>query len=457
MMSIRRQWMTVLVLAVVLSVAINSIVFGILINQTFIDYSTENYDNHISQLEEFSKKVLLENAYSDQQINMQLESHLSDPIKEIKLYDQSGNLLGQVGNTTEPMMSGMMGRMTETQSEEVDTREIMADGEMLGELIVTRYSSISDSLEAKKFMLSLAGSGLISFGIVLTLIFIIGLFISRRTSKDLRLTAQQAIAIDLGNFSEIPKSRIKEIRTIQLSLETLNARLKMKQTSRKKLVDELIHQTRTPLTILKTHIEGFEDGIIEFNPEEVKVCETQIENITSIISNMSSMIDAQKELDPVVFEEVELSQLIKQIASGLKMQFEKKKIDLKLLNQQKMMIKTDRYKLSQAIYNLLTNAYKFTGTGGSVTINYYNQNDMLMIMVEDSGTGIDDEEKSKIFDVYFRGRNSQETAGDGIGLYVVKENLEKIGGTIKVESVAGEGSKFIIALPVISLTESADS
>jgi signal transduction histidine kinase len=82
---------------------------------------------------------------------------------------------------------------------------------------------------------------------------------------------------------------------------------------------------------------------------------------------------------------------------------------------------------------------------------------MLMIMVEDSGTGIDDEEKSKIFDVYFRGRNSQETAGDGIGLYVVKENLEKIGGTIKVESVAGEGSKFIIALPVISLTESADS
>jgi signal transduction histidine kinase len=306
-------------------------------------------------------------------------------------------------------------------------------------------------------MLSLAGSGLISFGIVLTLIFIIGLFISRRTSKDLRLTAQQAIAIDLGNFSEIPKSRVKEIRTIQLSLETLNARLKMKQTSRKKLVDELIHQTRTPLTILKTHIEGFEDGIIEFNPEEVKVCETQIENITSIISNMSSMIDAQKELDPVVFEEVELSQLIKQIASGLKMQFEKKKIDLKLLNQQKMMIKTDRYKLSQAIYNLLTNAYKFTGTGGSVTINYYNQNDMLMIMVEDSGTGIDDEEKSKIFDVYFRGRNSQETAGDGIGLYVVKENLEKIGGTIKVESVAGEGSKFIIALPVISLTESADS
>lgn len=448
MMSIRRQWMTVLILAVVLSVAINSLVFGILINRTFIDYSTDSYDEHVSQLEELSKKVLLENTYSQQQINMQLESHLSDPIKEIKLYDADGNLLGEVGNETMPMMSGMMGRVVQTQAEEVDTHEIMADGLVVGQLIITRYSSISNSLEAKKFMLSLAGSGLISFGIVFTLILLVGIFISRRMSKDLWLTAQQAIDIDLGNSSEIPKSRIKEIRTIQSSLDTLNVRLKMKQTSRKKLIDELIHQTRTPLTILKTHLEGFQDGIIELNPDEIKICETQIEHITSIISNMSNMIDAQKEVDSVNFESVDIGQLIKQIVSGLKMQFEKKNIELKLLNHQKILVETDRYKVSQAIYNLLTNAYKFTEAGGAVTVNYFTEDSFLDIVVEDNGKGIPKEEQIKIFDVYFRGANASGALGDGIGLYVVKENLEKIGGEIKVVSEPGKGSRFIVRLPL---------
>ncbi|WKY48192.1 HAMP domain-containing sensor histidine kinase [Eubacteriaceae bacterium ES3] len=447
-MSIRRQWMTVLILSVVLSVAINSTVFGILINRTFIDYSTESYGNHVAQLEELSQKVLLDDSYTEQQINMQLESHLSDPIKQIRIYDVNGNLMGEVGNYSVPMMSGMMGRMNSSQTEEIDTRDIVVDEMVIGELIITRYSSISDSLEARKFMLSLAGSGFLSFGIVFTLIFIIGIFISRRMSRDLRATAQQAIDIDLGNTSPVPKSKVEEIRTIQHSLDTLNSRLKMKQTSRKKLIDELVHQTRTPLTILRTHLEGFQDGIIEFTPEEVKICETQIENITSIISNMSGMIDAQKELEPVIIEEVEMASLFKQIVTGLKMQFDKKSIELNLISHQKISVKTDRYKLSQVVYNLLTNAYKFTEYGGSVTINYFSQKDMLTIVVEDSGKGISKEEQSKIFNVYFRGDNSQNTSGDGIGLYVVKENLEKIKGVIDLESTVGKGSKFTVRIPL---------
>jgi signal transduction histidine kinase len=195
-------------------------------------------------------------------------------------------------------------------------------------------------------------------------------------------------------------------------------------------------------------LEGFQDGIIELNPDEIKICETQIEHITSIISNMSNMIDAQKEVDSVNFESVDIGQLIKQIVSGLKMQFEKKNIELKLLNHQKILVETDRYKVSQAIYNLLTNAYKFTEAGGAVTVNYFTEDSFLDIVVEDNGKGIPKEEQIKIFDVYFRGANASGALGDGIGLYVVKENLEKIGGEIKVVSEPGKGSRFIVRLPL---------
>ena len=272
-MTVKRQWMLVLILSGALSVAVNSIVLSTLINNYFIDYSTENYNRNVSQLVVFSEKTLVETGYSEQQIKMQLETYLSDPIKRIRLYDINGNLLADVGSEGHQIMgmmrNKMMNRMMGNASEEVDSVDIMNDGVAIGQLNITRYSSIGNSLETRKFAVSLIGSSFLSFGIVFVLIFIIGIFISKKMSKDLRLTAQQAIDIDLGNQNNILKSNVEEIRIIQQSLETLQTRLKLKQISRKKLVDELIHQTRTPLTILKTHLEGFEDGIIRFTPEEI--------------------------------------------------------------------------------------------------------------------------------------------------------------------------------------------
>jgi len=240
---------------------------------------------------------------------------------------------------------------------------------------------------------------------------------------------------------------VKEIRTIQQSLETLQARLKLKQTSRKKLVDELVHQTRTPLTILKTHLEGLEDGIIRFTPEEIRTCEAQIDNIASIITNMSGMIDADKDIDTVNIGQLELNQMLKQIVGGLKVQFDKKAVDLQLLSHEKVLVKTDQHKLSQVIYNILTNAYKYTNSGGRVTVDYKLAGDEISIAIEDTGSGIKEEDRLKIFDAYFKGSNSVSTTGDGIGLYVAKENLKKINGQIDVESELGVGSKFTIRIP----------
>lgn len=452
-MTIKRQWMLFLILAAVLSVAVNSFVLSSLINRYFIDYTTANYNKHFSQIVEFSKKALSEKSYSKQQLEMQLETHLSDPINRIKLYDSNGNLLADVGNGSNQMSgmmrNGMMNRMMGKPSEEIDSLDISNAGITLGKLNITRYSSIGNSMETRMFTASLVGNSILSFGIVLIFVLIIGAFVSKKMSKDLRKTAQQAIDIDLGNQSNIEKSKVKEIRTIQQSLETLQSRLKLKQTSRKRLIDELVHQTRTPLTILKTHLEGFEDGIISMTPEEIRTCEAQIENITSIITNMSGMIDADKDIDTVKIEQFELNHLLKQIIGGLRVQFDKKAIELHLLSHQKISVKTDQYKLSQCIYNILTNAYKFTEPNGKVTIEYKEAGEELTIEVEDTGSGIAEEDKKRLFDAYFRGKNSNNTIGEGIGLYVVKENLNKINGKINVESELGKGSKFIIKIPKV--------
>ena len=450
-MTVRRQWMLVLILSVALSVIVNSFVLSTLINRYFVEYSKENYNRHIVRLIAFSQEALSSDDYTRKQLEMQLETHLSDPINRIRLYDLDGNLLAGVRDanfqTMNMMRSNTMNRMMGPAAEEIDSIDIMKGGVTVGTLIITRYSSIGNSLDTRKFMISLIGNSLLSFVIVLVLTFIIGFFISRKTSKDLMLTAQQATDIDLGRDSHIPKSHVIEIETIRQSLETLKSRLKLKQTSRKKLIDELVHQTRTPLTILRTHLEGFRDGVIQFTPEETKTCEAQVDHLSSIIANMSGLLDAEKEVEGTKIEPVEISALIKQIVDGLKVQFDKKHIHLQVIGHHKTMVETDRYKLSQALYNILTNAYKYTEPGGSVTVAYELTGDELTVSIQDTGSGIPKEDQTQIFNAYYRGKNALNSQGDGIGLYVAKENLEKIGGTIDLESKPGVGSRFTLHLP----------
>lgn len=456
-MTIKRQWMLMLILTAIFSVVINTYILSSLINKYFVNYTSESYQKHFEQIVEYSQKTLAQKGYSKQQVAIQLEAHLNDPIVRIKLYNAEGQLIAEVSNTSNRTngmmrnraMNRMMNDMMGTAIEENDFADLTDSGVSLGKLIVTRYSSIGNSMATRMFMASLIGNSILSFLFVLILVIMIGALVSKKMSKDLMYTASLALNMDLGNQLEPRLSKVREIRIIQQSLETLKSRLMLKQTSRKKLVDELVHQTRTPLTILKTHLEGFQDGIISMTPEEIKICEAQIDNITSIVANMSSMIDAETDIDSIKIEEFELNQLIKQIISGLKVQFEKKQIGLNLLNHQKLILKTDKYKLSQSIYNILTNAYKFTGSSGEVSIAYKEAGDCISIAIEDNGSGISENDQIHLFDAYFRGSNSNSIFGEGIGLYVVKENLQKINGTISVESEPGKGSRFTICIPKI--------
>ncbi|UOO37923.1 HAMP domain-containing histidine kinase [Oscillospiraceae bacterium CM] len=447
-MTIRRQWLLVLTVTAVLAICVNSFILSSLINKYFMSYSTDSYNNHISQIEQLAVSALQDGSISEQRLSVQLESHLDDPIISIKLYDASGKLVASADNTPGGGYGMMNGMMHRNNSEEVDTYQLTDGGNNLGVLNITRYSSLGNSQVSVLFRVALLRNSAISFVVVLFVLIIIGIFISRTLSRDLSNTAAQALRIDMGGSMDYKPSKVREIRIIQSGLETLQNRLKIKQIVRKRVVDELVHQTRTPLTIMKTHLEGIEDGVIKMTDDEIKVCQAQLDNISSIITNMSKLIDADKPSEIVSSEELDLHSLISQIISGLKVQFEKKKISLQLLSSQKVRVKTDKYKLSQSVYNLLTNAYKFTAPGGRVEVSYQASDSKVAIIIKDTGTGIAEEDLPHLFDAYFRGRNTASITGDGLGLYVVKENLEQMGGSVIVSSKPGVGSEFTITVPV---------
>lgn len=455
-MTVKKQWLSVLILIAIISVVINTVVLSNLTNQYFKDYIKDNYNQHFNQVVEYLTNVLKDENYSSSQISIDLETHLVDPITRIKVYDVDGNLISDVsadawsyvGNSSmHGMMSQMMGSRIDSQSEEVDNAKITSNEKIIGQVNITKYSSAENSATIWAFQSSLLKNSIISIVIVLFIAIGIGILVSYRMSRDLIHTSKMAQDLDIGNNTPVRKSKVKEIQVIQQSLESLKARLKLKQKSRKTLIDELVHQTRTPLTILRTHLEGIEDGIIEFAPEEIRICENQIDNITAIITNMSNMIDAEKIENVINIEEFELSQLVRQIMNGLKAQFEMKNIDFSFNAKEKVTVKTDKFRLSQTVYNILTNAYKFTNPTGIVNVSYTVNQDKIRLTIEDNGSGIAEKDLAKIFNAYYKNDKSLGLSGDGLGLYIAKENMESIYGTITVESEVNKGSKFILTFP----------
>ncbi len=450
-MTIRRQWLIVLTVTAILAVFINSVVLGSLVNQYFLNYNSKTYDYHVGQVQQLAASALQDNALTQQQLSVQLESHLDDPITSIKLYDAQGQLVAStehMGSYSSGMMHDMMGRMMQEHAEEVDSFDVTDGSTVIGVLHITRYSALNHSMASTMFQMSLLRNSLLSFFLVFCLLIVIGLWISKRLSRDLMNTSSQALSIDMGDRPACKPSNVKEIKIIQNSLDILQNRLKIKQMGRKRVVDEFVHQTRTPITILKTHLEGLEDGILTMSDDEIKVCQSQIESLSSIISNMSMLLDADRPTESVHAEEFDLHMLLVQILGGMKVQFEKKNISLRLLQQERMRITTDQYKVSQSIYNLLTNAYKFTKQDGEVTIAYERIDGVVLIRIKDTGVGIAEKDLPHLFDAYYRGESTENTPGDGIGLFVVKENIEQLGGTVTVSSDVHFGSEFTIAIPL---------
>ncbi|SHJ83361.1 Signal transduction histidine kinase [Dethiosulfatibacter aminovorans DSM 17477] len=451
-MSIRKLWLMILIFVSIVSVCVNAFILASLTDKYFTDYLIESYSTHVNQIIDYTRNTLIHDDVSYSQMAIELETHLYDPIIGIKLYDPSGNLLVEVEDYNymmDEMMNGrIMNRMMGSTSNEVKQITITHDEKVIGIMNITIHSIAENSFVARKFKASLLANSSYSILIAIVISIIIGIFVSRQMSNTLQETAKMASDVQFGKVSKSKGTTIKEIHAIRESLMELNTRLKLKQKSRKSLIDQLVHQTRTPLTILKSHIEAMEDGVIEVKDDELSTCKNQVDNITSIISNVSSMIDAEKDVEQVVIETFEFHHLMKQIILGLKAQFDMKDISLDLVSTETVQISTDKYKLSQSIYNILINSYKYTEKKGRVSLSYIVNNGKLSIKIQDTGIGIDKEEQEKIFQAYYRSNRTGQIDGDGIGLFIVKENLKLIDGEIRVSSQVGIGSTFLIEIPI---------
>ena len=291
-------------------------------------------------------------------------------------------------------------------------------------------------------------SGIRTLLITIVVAVVISGIVSKLVSKDIKNTVELAKDMQIKEFKRPKITRIAEVNNLNENLEELDKRLNLKSQYRKEIYDQLHHQSRTPLTILKNHLEGIEDGIIEANEKEIEICMNQVDNLTFLIDDMKLMIDANKLETIININEYKFKDILRTVVNGLSQQFINKGIKLTVLNNDNYNVLIDRYKFSQVMYNLLNNAFKYTEKGGSVNVRYYAENENLIIKIEDDGIGINENDIKYIFDAYYRSDSIKGIKGEGIGLYLVKEYLKLMNGSINVDSTIGIGSTFEVSIPL---------
>lgn len=239
------------------------------------------------------------------------------------------------------------------------------------------------------------------------------------------------------------EERTKEVSQQKQTVETL---LKRKN----ELFANVSHEFRTPLTLILGPVEEMLKEHGRNNLNNLNVIKRNAVRLRNLVEQMLQLSHTNQEKNQ--YENQQALPTIKIIISSFTALAAEKKISLRLTEEKNAHIRTTPDALEIIIGNLLSNAIKYTPNGGSIDVKCITQEKYFYIHVEDSGPGLDETERNLIFNRFTRLDQHRNIQGSGIGLAVALELTELNNGQLTVNSNKGQGSEFILSLPIFKNT-----
>ncbi|MGB3587778.1 MAG: response regulator, partial [Tunicatimonas sp.] len=248
-----------------------------------------------------------------------------------------------------------------------------------------------------------------------------------------------------AQLAEEKNKALRDKRTIEEQAGQLNELQEFKDS----VFIDISHEIRTPLTLIRGYIQRLsKDNGREFNLDSIQEIDEQAANIQQLADNILDLSKMDKQQVQLNKSSVNLTRLMSKIYSEFYDIFASKGIDFQLqLPAQKVVAYCDPLLMTRAISNLVTNALKFTPSGGIAQLNML-QADNCQIVVYNTGTGIVPEDLDKIFNRYYQtGHHNARYQGSGIGLSLVKGIVATHDFDIQVKSQYGAYTQFTITIP----------
>jgi len=272
--------------------------------------------------------------------------------------------------------------------------------------------------------------------------------------KNINLDLENKIKLrteDLQLLVHKLKIEVAERERAEKEIKRLYQKEKELNELKSKFVNLVSHEFRTPLTIIKSSTQMFQKFGNKLNIEEKEFYYNRIIKTVDYLNDLieNSLFIGKSENNDIALNKnsINLNNFIKNIVTDFVNSFDKNRT-VEILMDKDITFESDERLLYLIINNLLTNAHKYSPKDKKILIECFNEDNNILLKFIDEGIGISKEEIDKIFEHFYRGSNTNNIVGTGLGLAVVKESISKLNGKIWVESEINKGSTFFVQLPI---------
>ncbi|MFC7062626.1 HAMP domain-containing sensor histidine kinase [Halobacillus seohaensis] len=328
-------------------------------------------------------------------------------------------------------------------------KPIEINSTMLGWVIVTESKKNLTTVDQEYWQLSLMLVSLALLG------WLAIYFLSRRLSKPIKGVAQAARELQAGNYGFHIQSedvREEEIYDLIQSFQEMSYKLKRLEELRSQLLAGVTHELKTPVTSISGMLRAVKDGIVEKEEAEefIDISLKETEKLERMVLDLLAFNTFAANSFPLAKEVQSINRTVKDAVHRWEVgQEREERIHLSLhLLPEEIEIRVDPMRFQQIMTNLLNNASHAMEGEGKIFIRLHSEQGKIDIDVEDTGTGIKEEEKDFIFERFYRGEDKKyKTGGLGLGLPFSKMIAKSLGGDLILYESSSRGTVFRITLP----------
>ncbi len=296
----------------------------------------------------------------------------------------------------------------------------------------------------------------LSILLVVLISFALSFALSRRISKPIKKIGNTAKRFAQGDFSsrveiDTKTANIVEINELTTAFNDMAYSLEKADDIRNNFLSDVAHELRTPMTT----ISGFIDGILDeaIPPERQKdyllIVKDEVSRLSALVTSFLNLTRLETGNQPLEITSFDICETVRRTLVGLESKIEEKSINVELdIPENSCIVAADMNLIRQVLVNLTENAIKFTPDGGLIKIGVTDVKTEFKVSIFNTGCGISDEDKKMIFERFYKAdkSRSQNREGTGIGLYIVKDILNRHGKKIEVSSKEGEFAEFSFSL-----------
>lgn len=294
--------------------------------------------------------------------------------------------------------------------------------------------------------------------IMLVVISLLSVGLSIAITSPLEQFKQTASEISKGNFTKrINAKGLSEFVEVGKSMNYMCDELGLIEDRRRKFVSDVSHELKTPMASIKLVCDCINQGV-DYNPEMVKELlgdmSEEVDRLTRIVERLLELTKLDEKMSKLNLQECDIKDILNSVVKNLSEIAKDNDITIyrDFVDNIYKTVLVDEDKVYEALYNIVDNAIKYSSNGGYIKIDAKESEGFVVISIEDTGEGIPDSEKDRVFERFYRVDNSRsrDTGGTGLGLSIAKEAIVMHGGNIEITDGADRGSVFKIFLPIIT-------